>query len=189
MSIFNDIDYIIEKETPQLVVFMGPSAAGKDSVMRNYCKERGYSIIINSTTRPKRPEEKDKIDYYFYSIDEFKRNLTSMLAIRTFNTIENGKPSKWYYGVNTSQIKQELAPQFIILDYEGFKEINNYYSAIGIYISADEQIRKQRAQSRGGFEEKEWNRRLEDDRRVFNEAILDDRVKVIYNNEENSNLI
>lgn len=49
---------------PLLVVLTGPSGAGKDSVVARL-KERGLSFAPTTTTRARRPNEREGIDYYF----------------------------------------------------------------------------------------------------------------------------
>lgn len=60
---------------PLLIVLTGPSGAGKDSVLRAL-KARPhsrYAVGVNATTRPPRPGEREGIDYYFVSSDQFAR--------------------------------------------------------------------------------------------------------------------
>ena len=59
---------------PLLVVISGPSAAGKDSVIRRM-QELGhpFRFLVTATTRPKREGETDGVDYYFLSESEFQR--------------------------------------------------------------------------------------------------------------------
>jgi len=63
--------------TPLLVVLTGPSGVGKDTVLaalRN-ADGRNYGFPVNATTRHRRPDEKEGVDYYFVSKDEFARRL------------------------------------------------------------------------------------------------------------------
>ncbi|MEA3459696.1 MAG: guanylate kinase, partial [Chloroflexota bacterium] len=61
---------------PLLVVISGPSGAGKDTVVKRM-KELGYPFyfVVTATTRPKRTDEVDGIDYHFVSEGEFARML------------------------------------------------------------------------------------------------------------------
>ena len=59
-----------------------------------------------------------------------------------------------------------------ILDLDGAKAAIDYYgkdNCIIAYISLDDKIRESRASKRGGFDKSEWDRRLEDDKKVFSE--------------------
>jgi guanylate kinase len=60
---------------PLLVVLTGPSGAGKDSVLDELKKlpDRPYAFAVTATTRPPRPAERNGVDYYFVSRNEFQR--------------------------------------------------------------------------------------------------------------------
>lgn len=57
---------------PVLVVLSGPSGVGKDATLARM-KEMGYPFhfVVTATTRPRRPNEVDGVDYYFVSKAEF----------------------------------------------------------------------------------------------------------------------
>jgi len=59
---------------PLVVVISGPSGVGKDSVVKRM-DEMGcpFHFVVTVTTRPMRPGEVDGVDYYFVSLEEFKR--------------------------------------------------------------------------------------------------------------------
>lgn len=57
-----------------VVVISAPSGCGKDTVVRALCQKRSdCHVSISATTRKKRKNEKDGIDYYFRSPEEFKQ--------------------------------------------------------------------------------------------------------------------
>jgi guanylate kinase len=59
---------------PFLLVLSAPSGGGKSSIARNLLQGRddlGYSV--SATTRPMREGERDGVDYYFLTRDEFLR--------------------------------------------------------------------------------------------------------------------
>jgi guanylate kinase len=57
---------------PLLVVISGPSGAGKDALI-DRMKEQGmpFHFVVTATTRPKRPDEVEEVDYIFVSVSEF----------------------------------------------------------------------------------------------------------------------
>lgn len=59
---------------PLLIVISGPSGVGKDTVLQRM-KERNlpFHYVVTATTRPKRPNETDGVDYFFVSEEEFQR--------------------------------------------------------------------------------------------------------------------
>lgn len=61
----------------KLVIIAAPSGAGKTSVTRHLLKSlpEKLAFSISCATRPPRNNEKDKVDYYFISADEFKEKI------------------------------------------------------------------------------------------------------------------
>ena len=55
-----------------LVVLSGPSGVGKNTVVERLIKP-GRARLVTATTRPPRPGERDGVDYFFLSPDEFRR--------------------------------------------------------------------------------------------------------------------
>lgn len=59
-----------------LIVFSGPSGAGKDTILLDVLeKDKSLQKSVSLTTREKRDEETDGVDYYFISLKEFKDKL------------------------------------------------------------------------------------------------------------------
>lgn len=88
---------------PLLIVLSGPSGAGKDAVL-NRMKQLGYPLayITTVTTRPRRPEEKDDVDYHFISVAEFRKMLENKEFLEYANVYGN------WYGVPKEPVKQSL---------------------------------------------------------------------------------
>jgi len=88
---------------PLLMVLSGPSGVGKDAVLAGM-KESGYPLkyITTLTTRPRRANEKNNVDYHFISSERFQE------------MIENGELLEWanvygnWYGVPKEAVKQAL---------------------------------------------------------------------------------
>jgi guanylate kinase len=57
----------------RIVVMSGPSGAGKTSVCRVLKRHPRVEFSVSATTRPKRPGERDGVDYHFLAMDEFRR--------------------------------------------------------------------------------------------------------------------
>ena len=62
----------------KLVIISAPSGAGKTTIVRDLL-DSGLSLhfSVSATTRPPRGKEKDGKDYYFLSVDEFKRRIAN----------------------------------------------------------------------------------------------------------------
>jgi guanylate kinase len=88
---------------PLLIVLSGPSGAGKDAILSRM-KKTGYpaDFITTVTTRPKRAQEKDGIDYNFVSPKRFQEMLKGKEFLEYANVYGN------WYGVPTEPVRQAL---------------------------------------------------------------------------------
>ncbi len=88
---------------PLLIVLSGPSGAGKDTVLTRM-KELDYPLkyITTLTTRPRRPNEKDNLDYHFVSIERFQEMIKNNELLEWANVYGN------WYGVPKEAVKQAL---------------------------------------------------------------------------------
>ena len=61
----------------KLIVFSAPSGSGKTTIVKHLLKqpELNLEFSISATSREKRGEEINGKDYYFLSLDEFKRKI------------------------------------------------------------------------------------------------------------------
>ena len=96
--------FILEPPNPLLIVISGPSGVGKDSVLEEM-KSRGlpFHFVITATTRSPRPEEKDGVDYFFLSQDEFAK------MIDEGELLEYAVVYQDYKGIPKSQVRKALA--------------------------------------------------------------------------------
>jgi len=88
---------------PLLIVVSGPSGAGKDAVLTRM-KETGFPVqyITTVTTRPRRPSERDMIDYHFVSADRFQEMAQNEELLEWAKVYDN------WYGVPKQPVKQAL---------------------------------------------------------------------------------
>jgi len=65
------------KNKGKLIVFSAPSGSGKTTIVRHLLnqKELNLEFSISATSRDKRGEEEDGVDYYFLSAKEFKSKI------------------------------------------------------------------------------------------------------------------
>jgi len=68
------MDYM--KVKGSILVVSGPSGSGKTSLARAVCEELGERAYfsVSTTTRPKREGEKNGVDYFFVSREEFLKH-------------------------------------------------------------------------------------------------------------------
>jgi guanylate kinase len=61
------------QRVPRLIVLSAPSGAGKDTVLRELRRrDLGLHFVVPCTTRPRRPEEQERVDYRFLSREAFE---------------------------------------------------------------------------------------------------------------------
>jgi len=123
------------------IILVGKAAAGKDH-MRKTLSGRGFQYGISYTTRPPREGEIDGKDYFFLTIDMFKKKINEGYW---YEWIEfNG----WYYG--TSQRQFTTSCNLFIMTPKGISHIDpvDRKECTIIYLNVDEKIRRERLEAR-----------------------------------------
>ena len=167
-----------------LLVIIGKSGSGKDSVVKEF-EKNGWKKIIKYTNRPKRDGEIDGIDYHFVSINFMEEKSKFFFSEESF-TVASG--DIWYYGILSEDLYKSLFTDkknnyIIIMTPTEYKKLNKMLFAIkGIdYISAQidisDDIRKERLIKRGDNIE-EIERRIKADNKDF------ESLKLKYREEE-----
>ena len=164
-----------------VVILMGKSAVGKDTVMREMVSKLGYKPLVSHTSRPKRDGEQNGVDYYFTTSSKFKDLIcnSSFIEYRKYKTKVNGIDDIWYYGLRKPiKFYSNSEQHVVIMDCDGTKKLVEYLEKHDIaykvvYLEANEEIRKERAMNRAGFDETEWDRRVKADDFDFDESIID----------------
>lgn len=119
--------------TGRLFIISAPSGAGKTTLCTAILKRfPNLSYSVSHTTRAPRTGERDGVDYFFITEDEFKRS------------IEKGAWAEWaqvhdhYYGTSAQFIDRQLsAGKDILLDIDvnGARQIlSRYPSCVTIFI-------------------------------------------------------
>ncbi len=125
---------------PLLMVISGPSGVGKDALlkeMKRRSSERVSNLmvcyVVTATTRLRRPEEVDGVDYYFLSEVDFRR------------MIEEGRFLEWVevygnlYGVPLSEVENARVQGkdlIVKVDVQGAATIKKLFpQAILIFIA------------------------------------------------------
>lgn len=156
-----------------LLVIIGKSGSGKDSVVKEF-EKNGWKKIIKYTNRPKREDEIDGVDYHFVSINFMEKE--SFFSEESF-IVASG--DTWYYGISSEDLYKSLFTDkknnyVIIMTPTEYKRLNKIlYTTKGIdYISVQidvpDDIRRERLIKRGDDIE-EINRRIEADNKGFEE--------------------
>lgn len=158
----------------KFIVISGPSGVGKGTICNILLskKENNLSYSISMTTRKKRIYEKNGVDYYFTSRDNFKKRILNN------EFLEYNLYNKEYYGTLKTEVLDKINKGINViseLDVNGAKKIkNNFKDCILIYITAPniEELRR-RLIKRGTENKEEIEQRLKI-------AIYEEKEKINY---------
>ena len=100
-------------EKTEKLIIIGPSGSGKDFLRRGLLK-KGLRYQPKFTTRPKRQNEVDGIDYKFISEEDYL-NLKENDKIKVYQTFEIGEKI-WSYGITVENF--EFNQLFIMTPFE-----------------------------------------------------------------------
>lgn len=97
----------------KLLIFTAPSGAGKTTIVRHLLdKYDQLAFSVSATTREMRSYEKEGVDYYFLSEDDFKQKIEAK-EFAEWEEVYTGQ----YYGTLKSEIDRLIAAgKYIIFD-------------------------------------------------------------------------
>lgn len=135
----------------KLIIFSAPSGSGKSTIINFLLKQNlNLYFSISATSRPPRGTEKNGVEYFFLTPEEFKQHI----ANNDFLEYEEVYPNRFYGTLKTQVEKQLSAGQNIIFDVDvvGGCNIKKFYGdrALSLFIqppSIDEL--RNRLQKRG----------------------------------------
>ncbi len=133
MNSINSTCYL-HQPSALVIVISGPSGVGKDAIL-NRLKEQNYpcEFITTMTTRQQRANEKNKVDYNFVTIEEFRELLNNKGLLEWAQVYGN------LYGVPKQPVKDALAAGkdvIIKVDVQGAASIRQIIpEAIFIFIA------------------------------------------------------
>ena len=113
---------------PRLILFCGPSGSGKTTIVKHMlARFPQLSFSISATTRKRRSNEKDGVDYYFLSEDEFRNRIAKNEFLEWEEVYKSG-----FYGTLLSEIErirnEGMVPVFDI-DVEGGLNIKKKFGS------------------------------------------------------------
>ncbi|WP_249921811.1 guanylate kinase [Enterococcus sp. 7F3_DIV0205] len=125
-------------------VIIGPSGSGKTKVAEAVFPS-DYKVISH-TTRPIRNDEKNGVDYYFETKEQFEKLLNDG-ALAEYDTYHGNQ-----YGVGIEELIQKTSNHYAydVLTFQGFQEIEKQfgYMVIPIFLDVSKKNVLSRLQSR-----------------------------------------
>lgn len=87
-----------------LVVISGPSGVGKGTVRKALFEMQNHNLVysVSMTTRKMRPGERDGVDYYFVSREEFQQRIDEGKFLEHAEFVGN------YYGTPLDKVNERL---------------------------------------------------------------------------------
>lgn len=145
----------------KLFVFSAPSGSGKTSIVREILKSYPQFVFsVSATTRNRRKEEKEGIDYYFISEKDFTKKINSG------DFVEWEKFYDYYYGtlkaIVDKNIEKGLSTVFEV-DVKGAISIKKAYkNSVLIFICPPSiEALRERLKSRNTESDEDFKKRIE----------------------------
>ncbi len=121
---------------PILIVISGPSGVGKDTILQGL-KQTSYPFyfVVTATTRPRRYNEVDGVDYHFVSVGEFAE------MIEKNELLEYAVVYGDYKGIPKKHVREALASGHDVImriDVQGAATIRKLVpNAVTIFLTAE----------------------------------------------------
>ena len=129
----------------KLIIFSAPSGSGKSTII-NYLLTQNLNLAfsISATSRPPRGTEKDGVEYFFLTPDEFRRRIANDEFLEYEEVYQDR-----FYGTLKEQVEKQLAAgQNVVFDVDvvGGCNIKKFYGerALSVFIQPPsvEELRK-----------------------------------------------
>ncbi len=176
----------ILKETP-LVILVGPTAAGRNTLINLLLETNRYHYIVSDTTRPPRENngkmEKNGHEYWFKSEQEFLEGLKSGKYLEAA-IIHNQQVS----GISVDELEAALNTGKIAFDeieVVGAEKIQSYKpQTLSVFLLPPSfEVWMQRLKGRGDMSEEEFMRRLQSSLNEISAALAADFYQFVINHE------
>ncbi|MDE7209043.1 MAG: guanylate kinase [Clostridia bacterium] len=161
-----------------LIVVSGPSGAGKGTVLAHTTEKYSnlrYSVSV--TTRAPRDGEVDGVNYFFKSVEQFKK----MVAGGEF--LEHKEVHNNYYGTPLAHVQKNLSDGYDVvleIDTEGALDVKNIYpDCVMIFITPEKfSTIEKRLRGRSTESEEQIQIRIQNAYKELKQAVYYDYIVV-----------
>lgn len=146
----------------KLIIFSAPSGSGKSTLVKYLIEqEPSLGFSVSATTREPRGNERHGIEYFFFTVDEFRKKIAADEFVE-YEEVYSGR----FYGTLKSQVEAQLEHQSILFDVDvaGGCRLKKYYGerALFIFVQAPSvEVLRERLAMRGDTSPEEIEKRLE----------------------------
>ena len=128
---------LLWKGRGRLIIVSAPSGSGKSTIVNYLMKEHPefrLAFSVSATSRPPRGEERNGVEYYFLTEEEFRRHIKAGDFLE-YEEVYEGR----FYGTLKSQVDEKLAAGLNVVfdvDVKGGINIKRYYGdkALSVFI-------------------------------------------------------
>ena len=136
----------------KIFCLMGKSSSGKDTIFKEIKNDEELNLkpIVSYTTRPKRTNETNGVEYFFINEKELKEfeQENKVIEKRVYHTVHGD----WYYcTINDEQIDLENNNYLLITTLESYKSLKDYFGeekVYPLYVHVEDGVRLERALER-----------------------------------------
>jgi guanylate kinase len=154
-----------------LVILSGPSGSGKSTVIRRLLARGGLPLrlSVSATTRPPRPRERDREDYYFWTDEQFQQHRAAG------DFVECAQVHGHWYGTLRSEVEGYRGRGLGVIldvDVQGAEAIRRQYpESLAIFLRTSSwETYEERLRRRGTESEADIQRRLQTAREELRHA-------------------
>ncbi len=161
-----------------MLLLIGKTCAGKDTIQQILIAKYGMKNVISYTTRPMRIGEKNGVQYWFISTEEFLKKKDEGFFAEVITYVDKNGNTLYYGGA-----KEDFSDdKVMIVNVNGLEQIREFkeLNSVAFFLDVSDDVIRERLIGRGDDTETAENR-IRQDNEIF--AGIEDKVEFVLNNE------